>query len=305
MREHFKDVPFRKSSLATIAQANDIIDEYQADGLKLTLRQLYYQFVSRGLIPNNQKAYDSLGRTVSNGRLAGLIDWDAIEDRTRFLRGVQSWSSPAALIRYNSRAYSIDMWQGQDVRLEVWIEKDALVGVIERVCRDNDVDYFACRGYVSQSELYEAGKRLRTYMEAGQSVVVIHLGDHDPSGLDMTRDNEERLRMFSGADDDYGCEGQTLEVKRIALNIDQVRAYDPPPNPAKLTDSRAQDYIAEHGAYSWELDALEPRVLRDLIQDEIDLVRDPDVWAEREELLAKHKGILRDATKFAEEHDDA
>ena len=296
MREWFKDVPFRKASLATIDQANDIIDEYLADGLKLTLRQLYYQFVARGLIPNKQASYDSLGRTISNGRLAGLIDWDAIEDRTRFLRGLTHWDNPAQRLRAAARGYTIDMWHGQDVRLEVWIEKDALVGVIERVCAANDVDYFACRGYVSQSELYEAGKRIAARRDdTGQETIVIHLGDHDPSGLDMTRDNEERLCMFA--------EGN-VEVKRVALNYDQVQRYDPPPNPAKLTDSRAAEYIAEHGQYSWELDALEPRVLRDLIQAEIDLVRDPDVWALREERLERHKEILRGAIQYAETDED-
>ena len=80
--EFFKATKFRASSLAIIDQANEIIDEYQADGYDLTLRQLYYQFVARNLIPNSQSEYNKLGTAINNGRLAGLIDWDAIKDRT-------------------------------------------------------------------------------------------------------------------------------------------------------------------------------------------------------------------------------
>lgn len=295
MKEYFQEINFRANSRIMIMQANEIIDEYQSDGLTLTLRQLYYQFVSRDLLPNNQRSYDNLGRTISNARLAGLVDWDAIEDRTRFLRGRTNWDNPAQMIRNRARNYSIDMWENQDNRVEVWIEKDALLGVIERVCYDNDVDYFACRGYVSQSELYEAGNRIARYRDAGQETVVIHLGDHDPSGIDMTRDNHDRLCMFS--------EGY-VEVRRIALNFDQVQQYNPPPNPAKLTDSRAADYIAQHGRSSWELDALEPRVLQRLIKGTIDEYKDPDAWAEREAVLEAHKGQLRDVIDRLE-HDYA
>lgn len=283
MKEYFEDINFLAKSLVMIAQANEIIEEYQADGLTLTLRQLYYQFVSRDLLPNNQRSYDNLGRTISNARIAGLVDWDAIEDRTRFLRRRTNWRDPAHMIQSRTRSYSIDMWENQNTRVEVWIEKDALIGVIESVCYKNDVDCFACRGYVSQSELYEAGKRIERYRDEGKDTVVIHLGDHDPSGIDMTRDNEERLRMFSGG---------YVEVRRIALNIDQVRQYNPPPNPAKLTDSRAGDYIAKHGRSSWELDALEPRVLQKLVQDTIDDYKDEDAWQEREDLLHDHKEQL-------------
>lgn len=284
MREFFQETNFHGKSLMMIEAANAIIAEYQNEGLTLTLRQLYYQFVSRDLLPNTQRSYDNLGKVISNARLAGLIDWEAIEDRTRFLRGRTNWESPAHMIRSRARSYSIDMWSNQTTRLEVWIEKDALIGVIERVCYENDVNYFACRGYVSQSELYEAGKRIARYREDGQDTVVIHMGDHDPSGIDMTRDNHERLCMFSG---DY------VEVKRVALNYDQVKQYSPPPNPAKMTDSRVGAYLANFGSSSWELDALEPRVLQALVQDTIDEYKDFDAWAEREELLSDHRAQLQ------------
>lgn len=286
MKELFIEQPFRQKTLERIAQANAIIDEYQADGMVLTLRQLYYQFVARGLLENKQRNYDSLGDTISKARLGGLIDWDAIEDRTRFLRGRNNSFSPSSALTSLSRRYSVDMWANQETRIEVWIEKDALLGVVEGVCRDNDVDYFACRGYVSQSTLYEAGKRMAEYRDRGFETLIIHLGDHDPSGIDMTRDNHERLTLFA---DDY------TEVRRIALNMDQVEEYNPPPNPAKMSDSRAADYVAMYGDSSWELDALDPRAMRELIQDTIDEYKDLDKWQIREDLLAHDRETLSKA----------
>jgi len=283
MKEQFKEITFRNKSFVMIDQANSIIEEYQADGLTLTLRQLYYQFVIRNFFENSQRSYDNLGRTISNARLAGLVDWDAIEDRLRFRRGNINWSSPSEMIRHYARRYTIDMWHNQPNRLEVWIEKDALIGVVEQVCLKNDVDYFACRGYVSQSAQYEAGQRMERYYNEGKRPIVIHMGDHDPSGIDMTRDNDDRLCMFSGA---------SCEVRRIALNYDQVEQYKPPPNPAKLTDSRAKDYIRNHGRSSWELDALEPRVLQKLVQDTIDEYKEPEPWSERVKLHKQHKRQL-------------
>ena len=222
MREAFVEKKLRWTSLARIDQANQIIEEYQADGYTLTLRQLYYQFVARDLLENTQQNYKRLGNIISNGRLAGLIDWNAIEDRTRNLASQWHFNSPLDAIEQVRRQYVIDMWENQSTRCEVWIEKEALVGVISRICTDLDVPFFACRGFVSQSEMYAAGKRAEKYYhENGQDTVIIHLGDHDPSGIDMTRDNDDRMYMFGGL--------STPSVVRIALNMDQVNKFKPPP----------------------------------------------------------------------------
>lgn len=259
---------FRASTLAVIDQANAIINEYAAQGFDLTLRQLYYQFVARDLLPNRQKSYDRLGAIVSDARLAGLIDWSAIEDRTRFVRELSHWESPGAIIEACADQYRRDKWADQDYRPEVWIEKDALVGVIEGVCNELDVPFFSCRGYVSQSEMWRAAQRLIGYQREGKAPFIIHLGDHDPSGLDMSRDIVDRLNVF-GAGHDFS---------RIALNMDQVEEHDPPPNPAKITDSRAGGYIAEFGPESWELDALDPATLAGLIRETVESVREEDAW---------------------------
>ncbi len=261
----------RAPSLALIAQANEIVDEYAAEGFSLTLRQLYYQFVARGLIANNDRSYKRLGSVISDGRCAGLIDWDAIEDRTRWLRKNPSWSSPEEIVRSCAEQFNLDMWKNQTHRPEVWIEKDALVGAIEGVCNELEVPHFSCRGYASQSELWRAGRRLRRWDHLGQQPIVIHLGDHDPSGMDMTRDVLDRVSLFAETD---------VPVIRIALNMPQVEEFNPPPNPAKLTDSRAEGYIAEFGDSSWELDALDPKTLSRLITEAVTKVRDDDAWDE-------------------------
>lgn len=261
---------FGHEALETITAANRIIAEYEQDNLTLTLRQLYYQFVARGLMANDSRNYNRLGGVINDGRMAGLVSWTAIEDRTRGLRGLHTYDSPAAALRAARDNYRTDLWAGQPWRPEVWIEKDALVGVLEDICARLRVDFYACRGYNSQSEAWRAGQRFAGYVAAGQRPIVFHLGDHDPSGLDMTRDNRDRLTLFCGV---------PVQVVRLALNMDQVRRYNPPPNPAKLTDSRAAGYIAEYGDLSWELDALDPKTIRDLISDAVMRVRDETLWS--------------------------
>jgi hypothetical protein len=292
---------FSKASRETIRRANEIVADYQAQGLDLTLRQVYYQFVSRGWIPNNQAEYKRLGSILNNARLAGEMAWDSMEDRTRNLRGKSHWGGPSEIVRACASQYSEDLWASQDHYVEVWIEKDALVGVLEAVCPKNDVPYFSCRGYTSQSEMWSAAMRLnRAAREGNRQPVVIHLGDHDPSGVDMSRDIHDRLNLFSEAnfdkpkfDPDWRpCH---IDVRRIALTMAQVGEHNPPPNPAKMKDARAKVYVERYGTQSWELDALEPRNLIRLIQQEIDSCRDQDRW---DEACAEQEGnrkVLRDA----------
>lgn len=275
---------FGPEKLAMIDQANVIIAEYEQMGFSLTLRQIYYQFVSRDLLRNRQQEYKRLGDIINDARLAGMIDWLAIEDRTRFLRSLAHWDSPEAIMRDSAQQFRMARWDDQPTAVEVWIEKDALVGVIEPVCDRLDVPYFSCRGYTSQSEMWVAAQRFIRRRKRKQGTLILHFGDHDPSGKDMSRDIEDRIRLFMG-------DSRTFELKRIALNMDQIEQYDPPPNPAKLTDSRAQGYIAEFGDESWELDALEPTVIADLIEAELDAVRDMEKWeaVEAAESTAREK----------------
>ncbi len=252
---------FGDKSLLIIDHADAIIKEYAQQGYLLTLRQLYYQFVARDLIENRQSEYKRLGSIIADARLAGLLDWDAIEDRGRNINIPPSWSDPASIIEMCAEQYRLDLWEDQDFRPEVWVEKEALLSVMQVACEKYRVPYFACKGYVSQSEMWNAGaKRLSKHISNGQTPFIIHLGDHDPSGIDMTRDITERLELFTGG---------PVKLKRIAFNFHQIDQYKPPPNPAKMTDSRFAKYASCYGTESWELDALQPNILVSLIQKEI------------------------------------
>jgi len=281
---------FQTKALDIIEKANNIIEEYQADGMNLTLRQLYYQFVTLGFCPNISSEYNRLGSIISRARLAGLIDWNAIVDLTREKKSLQSWEDPGQIVRAASHSFKLDHWEGQTCYVEVWIEKEALVGVIQSICQKLDVGYFACKGFVSQSEMWSAFQRLIDEYHNGRDPVIIHLGDHDPSGIDMTRDIEDRLNLFFDGDC-YGCPAP--EVVRIALNMDQIEELTPPPNPAKSSDSRFKNYAELYGKESWELDALEPRYLRDLIAKEVHLYRDDDIYFKVIEKEAEYKGVLK------------
>jgi hypothetical protein len=185
--------------------------------------------------------------------------------------------------RERLKAQGEDLWQGQDYRPECWIEKDALLGVIEDVCDEFRLPYFACRGNNSESEQYKAGKRFEAHLASGLTPVVLHLGDHDPNGLDMTRDNRDRLAMFAR---------QGVEVRRLALNVDQIERYRPPSNPAKEKDTRYQAYAKQFGRDCWELDALDPTVIADLIRTEVEGLIDADAWNEARDTEAANRALL-------------
>lgn len=288
MKKKYKNFQFNPERSYLIAHATKLIDEYVQAGERLTLRQLYYRFIALELFPeswrdketkskNNERNYKRLGELIADARMAGLISWTALEDRTRELGSIARWDYPAEILTTYKDAYRIDRWAGQRFRVEIWVEKDAMEGVVSRAALALDCNYFSCRGYTSLSSIWEAGMRLRDYERAGQTPVVVHLGDHDPSGVDMSRDIEDRLKLFMAGS------GGELVFNRIALTMDQVRQYNPPPNYAKVTDSRYKGYTEVYGEDCWELDALESRVVRDLIRQTIESYLNKDLYDERVE----------------------
>lgn len=269
-KEFYTEYKPRREALELITKCNVILEDYDSQGYDMTVRQLYYQLVSQDEIPNNAKQYDRLIRIANRARLAGLIDWNHIVDRTRQLKQSQHWDSPGQILEAVSKQYRIDKWASQTYRPEVWCEKNALTGIFERVCDEFQVPYFATIGYNSQSEMWKAGReRLKVWRDRGQFPVILYLGDHDPSGLHMTVDVLERLQLFCGF---------SLEVRRLALNMPQVEQYIPPPNFAKDTDSRSKEYKTIYGKESWELDALNPVILSNLVKTEIEKLIDRDAW---------------------------
>jgi len=290
MKEAFIKKTLNAASQKTVLTVNSILAEYEADGYDLSLRQLYYQMVARGYIENSQKSYKCFGELVNNARLVGLIDWEMIKDRGRETISPPHWKNPGEIVTQAAQQFAVDKWEDQPHHVEVMVEKQALEGVLIPVCQALAVRFTANKGYSSSSALYETGKRLRRYAAQGKCVWLLYLGDHDPSGIDMTRDIEDRARQFSGV---------SVGVNRLALNMDQVRALSPPENPAKTTDSRSEAYIRRFGASSWELDAIEPRTLASLVTQAVEGLREPERWRTA---VAREAAMRAELEGFAAEY---
>lgn len=274
--EHFN---FRDSTLKTIDRVNAVIEEY--DGA-MSVRQIHYQFVAHNWYDNTQANYDALGDVISKARLAGLISWTAIEDRNRYLQGVRFWKHPQEALQEARNAYKTDPWADQPWRPFVLSEKASSEGTVSQVCMELRVDFLSVRGYNSQTMAWELGQRCAEYIRKGQRPIGFHVGDLDPSGWHMTEDNRRRISMFAGTD---------IIVQRLALNMNQVEQYNPPPNFAKQKDARTPEYIKTFGTDKcYEIDSLAPPVLAGFIRDAVLKIRDESKW---EESLAQEVNDIR------------
>jgi len=285
MKEKFVEHKFNSSSLRLIQICNGILEEYRDQGYQLSLRQLYYQLVARDYIENSIKSYKRTGDLVSNARLAGLLDWGMIEDRNRETHQNPHWTTPAGILRSAAYSFRMDRWVGQENYVEVYVEKDALSGILLPVCSELDIHFTANKGYSSSSAMYDASKRIISAWKRNREIHIIYLGDHDPSGIDMTRDMRERFSLFTR-------ETVSFEVHRLALNYDQVEMWNPPENPAKETDSRYESYVEKYGESSWELDAVEPSTLAGLVRDQVEELIDYEKWDKVDEQEKSYKAEL-------------
>lgn len=289
MKRCYEPKEFNAMAMRAIEHANKVVADYAKDGFSITLRQLYYYFVGHALferryawdagrkkwVPdengttNADPNYTWLGGVISDARLAGLVDWGAITDRTRTPRALLHRAHPRDIVAEGVEDFRFWLWEDQPHYVEVWVEKDALVDVVASVANRNDIAFFSCRGFASITSLHEAAKRLENEANAGKKVHVLYLGDHDPSGVDMTRNIAERLKATFKVD---------MALHRIALNMNQIERYNPPSDPAKLTDSRTKGYVEKYGEECWELDALDVRVMAELIEKNIHHWRDDALW---------------------------
>ncbi len=269
MKKQYIDHRFAHKSQVLIEKANEVIEEYSEMGYVLTLRQIYYQFVANKVMPNSKASYKTLTNIVTRAREAGLMSWTAIEDTSRTFRSFGFTEEISELVEDLRQRIFFDQWDRQDTYIEIWVEKEALANIVKRPANKYRVPWMACKGYLSASHAWRAGLRFKERIEAGKRGILIHLGDHDPSGMDMTRDNQGRLNMFS----ELG-----VEVHRIALNMDQIEQYKPPPDPVKPKDARLNGYLERYGDSSWELDALKPQILDKLITDKIESFIDFGSW---------------------------
>lgn len=305
-KEQFESWKPNAMTIKRLHQIVTVLAEYEQMDIKLTLRQLYYQLVSKDIIPNSQKEYKNLGSVLARARLSGLIDWDVIEDRVRRPTKASEWDDIQDLVTSAIAAYRLPRWSDQMNYVELWCEKDALRSVIEPITEDLHVTLMVNRGYSSISAMYDSSKRLRKAMAAGQHPTILYLGDFDPSGEDMVRDVGSRLGLLraDGNSKSLAGEGEEpwpefidmenedikLTVTKIALTTAQIKKYKPPTNPAKTTDSRFQGFSDLHGEFSYEVDALPPQVLMKIVRGAIEDLMDMGkyrAWQEKEETEKK------------------
>jgi hypothetical protein len=283
MKEKFRDKKFGAEKLILLKHIDTILKEFDRQDIKVTLRQLYYQLVTKELIPNKKSEYSRLSELLTDARYCGLVDWEAIEDRIRVPKMHSEFKDVPDLIESAKYSYRLDRWKGQENYVELWTEKDALSSILHPIANKWHIHFCVNRGYSSATAMYDASKRVAEAIDDGKKVIILYLGDHDPSGEDMVRDIRQRLIEFGGsggydgndepllADEDE--ELDFFHVTKIALTDEQVKMYRPPPNPAKMTDPRADAYVRQHGATSWEVDALRPDVMIKLVEQSIlDLV---------------------------------
>lgn len=283
MKESFWSWKPNTASRARLAVIGKLVEEYAVDGISLTLRQLFYRLVAADVVPNTHREYKNLGELLSKARLAGLVDWESIEDRVRRAVEWQSFDSIQQCARMAANGFTLQRWMDQPVYVELWCEKDALSSVLRPICDELFATFMVNRGYSSSSAMYEARQRIerkRVDLDGNvRDVKIIYLGDFDPSGEDMVRDIRERLDTFQVED---------LEVTKLALNLDQVARWKLPHNPAKMSDSRAGGFVARHGKKSYEVDAIPPRDLQKMVRSAIKAHMDMDAYnaiCEREQTL--------------------
>ena len=250
-----------QDSETLVKEVKQIMDEFQ---IKMTLRQIYYQLVSKHLIENIKSQYQRLSKILVEARHNGTIDWEDMEDRTREAKGGDDeldtpknhFDSAFHYLKNCWQAYRLPKWKDQPIYLEVWFEKQALEGIFSEICKQENVVWLACKGYSSHTTGYELQKRIEALVEE-KEIHIVYFGDHDPSGIDIYRFIQEMCDRF----------GLVIKFERVAITEEQIKEYNIPPMMAKSSDSRYAKFVADYGTDVVELDALRPDVLQDLIRN--------------------------------------
>jgi hypothetical protein len=258
-----------------------VADEYEL----LTVRQLFYQLVSRGEVQKTERAYKRVCDATVQMRLDGSLSYGKIADGSRTRRTSISWNGMKGLLEDAAAMYRRDYWAGQACRVEIWCEKDALTGVIRPVCYEYGVTYVATRGFPSLTLVYESAVEMA---RAGCLFRVYYFGDHDASGRAIDRNLESELSRH----------GALVVVERVALEPWQIEEYRLPTRPGKTADSRHRGFAAEFGDASVELDALPPDVLTGLVRDSIVGNIDGQEWARVQRIEALERETLESVSRL-------
>jgi hypothetical protein len=289
-----------KESLQYVNRVNESLDSLK-EYWPLTLRQVYYQLVAAGDIPNNKAQYKKLSCLLTKARLVGLVSWDAIEDRARDMLSSIRYSDQDQFIateaHYFLKNYRRDLLQNQPQTLEIWVEKDALSRICERAADPFGVPVIVARGFSSLSYVHECRKRILENQNNGQSTAILYFGDLDPSGWEMLPAMMETLQQEMNL-------GNLVKGIRCALTSAQVDAYNLPKNPEALkpSDTRAKKYMKLFGDLAVELDALPPAALEALVRRSIETHIDTALLQEQQTFEAEDRGRLVSIRQSVQEY---
>jgi hypothetical protein len=234
------------------------------NGHPMTVRQVFYQAIVHGIVEKEESGYRKVQTDLVLMRRDGALRYDWLADNTRWQRKPWTFDSVEDALRNTAALYRKSQWRDTDSYVEIWLEKDALAGVVLPVTTMFDVPLMVARGYASLSFLYAAAEYISTL---DIPTYIYHLGDFDPSGVNAGEKIEETLRELAPDAD--------ISFERIAVTPEQIEQWDLPTRPTKDTDSRSKNF----GAVSVELDAIEPNRLRDLVRDAIERHLPPEQFA--------------------------
>ena len=247
----------------------------------ITGRGIGYKLFTAGLIPS--MATNEMQRVYRLLRLAreqGDIPWEWIVDETRAIERVATWDDPADYAECEAQTYRRDFWNQQPHRVQVWSEKGTVRGVLEPVLDRYAVGFLPVHGFSSATATHDIAED-----DDGRPIVVLYVGDYDPSGLFMSeQDLPARLSKY---------DGDHVELRRIALTPMQVRGLPSFPATDKRKDPRYRWFRANYGDRCWELDAMDPNDLRDCVEQAIIELIEPVAWQRCETINKAEQESLR------------
>lgn len=254
-----------RRSQIEITRIKDTIFELLEAEQPMTVRQLFYRMVSMGVIEKSENEYNqTVGRLLTNLRREGIVPYDWVADNTRWQRKPRTHRSLAAMLTESARFYRRDLWQDQNAYVEVWLEKDALAGVLYEETAAWDVPLMVTRGYASLSFLYTAAEAIAAQEKPCH---IYYFGDHDPSGIHIPQKVEATLREMAPDAEIY--------FERVAVTPEQIIELGLPTRPTKKSDTRSRNFDGE----SVEVDAIPPATLRQLVSDCIEQHVDGSILA--------------------------
>ena len=267
-----------RATKAEVEDRRDQLFDIVEDQRPMTVRQVFYRATVLGLVEKTEQGYNKVKTDLIEMRRSGLLPYQWLADSTRWQRKPQTFNSPAEALEQTARFYRKALWSDADCYVEIWLEKDALSGVIFPITSEYDVPLMVARGYASLSFLHSAAEHIATL---DVPAFIYHLGDHDPSGVNAGEKIESTLRELAPAAD--------IQFERIAVNPDQIAAWGLPSRPTKASDSRAKRF---GDTESVELDAIPPDQLRELVRDAIEVHLPPDELAVLQEAEQSERELI-------------